>query len=396
MRDVQKEKVLILGAGYASLSLIRSLPDTFLRGYEVVLISKTDYHYSSVLLHEVASGAINDSAKFYLKDILPDGVAFINDCVVEIKHKEVICEGGNYNYDFLVVGLGFMSDDFGIPGVREHALSISDFDSALNIFAKLKTTLKDFTPTLSLLKPRVVICGAGFTGIELLGSLLDHKEGLYSGEVEFICIEASPKLLGMYPDDLTKKAKDYLENKGAKLLLGSKILGCESGAIIIEKDGQKEKIPTSLIIWTAGVRGNDVIAKSSFFTSARSRVEVDYTLRPINQDNQELMQNIFVIGDCSAVKDPQTQRFYPPTAQISIAQGEYLARHLPKFVLNSMRFVVSFEYKSAGSVCSIGDKYAIGVIGNNKSISGFFAIKLKRFIEKKWVIKLLGLKGLFS
>ncbi|MDE5592006.1 MAG: hypothetical protein K2I63_03500, partial [Helicobacter sp.] len=96
--------------------------------------------------------------------------------------------------------------------------------------------------------------------------------------------------------------------------------------------------------------------------------------------------NIFVIGDCSAMKDPVTQRFYPPTAQISIQQGKFLAKILVEKLQNK-NFSGEFSYSSKGTICSVGSQYAIGhVWGIN--IQGRIAVWLKKAIEQSWKFKL--------
>ena len=85
-------------------------------------------------------------------------------------------------------------------------------------------------------------------------------------------------------------------------------------------------------------------------------------------------------------------RFYPPTAQIAIKQGEYLAGAFNARLLGGN--IREFSYEAQGTICSLGESYAIGIVGK-REVSGFVAIALKRLIEKKWVVKLLGLRGLW-
>ena len=154
------------------------------------------------------------------------------------------------------------------------------------------------------------------------------------------------------------------------------------------------------IIWTAGVKGNEVIANSSFFKSGRSKVEVDSHLQPINQENE--MNNIFVLGDCAALKDEKTGRFYPPTAQLAQQQGEYLAQTLETLLYAEQKgevlqkeLIPQFEFILRGSICSIGAGYAIGVIGE-KEVSGYIANMTKWFIESKWNYKIGGFSAVFK
>lgn len=246
-----------------------------------------------------------------------------------------------------------------------------------------------------------VICGGGFSGIELIASLAEdlpqmcQAYGIDPTRVKLTCIEAMPKVLPMFPDTLIQKGVSYLESLGVKIEVGAKILAVKENGVLVEQNGEQRIIESCFTFWSAGVKGNEVIAKSPFFTSGRSKVEVSAFLQPINQANQDRMENVFVIGDCAALKDPDSGRFYPPTAQIALQQGQYLAKVF-QAKLDGQPCTQEFHYHSRGTVCSLGSKYAIGLIGN-KQIDGTIAIWAKRFIEWTWVAKLKGVaKALFA
>lgn len=370
------QRVLILGGGYASLSFIKSLRVADLRDFEFTLITQEKEHYESVLLHEVISQAKDITIKY--QEILPEEIYFVQDQIQEIKENVVIGLKGQYEYDFLVIALGFNSDDFGIPGVKQYSYNLTNFKNSLNTNQKLQERLKQG-------KTEIVVCGGGLSGVELLGSLaLDLKEK-YRANFKLKCIEAMPNIIPMFGEELVSKAKAYLEHLGVEFYLGSKILECKEDRIVIEKNGEQKEIKSDFTFWTAGVKGNEVIANSSLFVSARSKIEVDGFLKPINGG----LKNIFVLGDCAALRDPLSERFYPPTAQIASQQGQYLA----KIFNSNFELKESFTYQSKGAICSLGHRYAVGSLGKMQ-ITGYFASLAKRFVEFQWRLKLKGLKGL--
>lgn len=390
---MDKQKVLVLGGGYASIAFLRSVLSSTLSSYDFTLITKNPYHYESVLLHEVASGFCdatdsNKSISHAYKDILPQGVNVIEDKVLEVKSGQVVCEGDTYNYDFVIVGLGFESEDFGIEGLREHALTLHDLESAKNIYQSVMDMLINFTPTLSLPNPRIVVCGAGLTGIELLGMLSERLPQISSKSVELYCVDASPRVLMPFDEISSRYAQKQLEAKGVTFELGVKITGFESGKVKFQKDGQSGELIGNVLIWTGGVKGSSVIANSPFFTSNKGRVEVDIYMQPINQENQELMSNVFVIGDCSALRDPTSGRFYPPTAQLAIAQGRYLSTTIDKYLRHTRKYLKYFDYHSKGSICSLGTKDAVGNV-KGVHVKGYLAMLIKRASEKQWLNKLV-------
>lgn len=390
------KKLLILGAGYASLAFLKSLNKKVIENLEIELVTKEDYHYTSILLHEVAVGS-RGSVCFNLSEIVPKQVRVIKDEIVEICHGRVLGRSAEYPYDYLVVGLGFSSDNFGIEGVREHSYSMVDFESARILKDKIFNQIHEFRrgdeEALNF-----AVCGAGFSGIEFAASLAESlkKEtkafNISDSKISITCIEAMPNILPMFSPNLARKALIKLEDMGVRFSLGSKILKIDADGVVIEKDNVQSRIRSRVSIWTAGVKGNEVIANSSFFTSGRSKITVDEYLHPINKDNQEQMNDVYVIGDCAALLDPSSGRFYPPTAQLAIKEGEYLGLAFSNRVFGFG--VEKFNYKSQGTVCSLGDLDGIGLIGGYE-IAGRPSMFVKRLIEKKWLYKLLGLRGIF-
>lgn len=370
------QKVLIVGGGYGSLSFIKSLRIADLKDFEFTLISKEREHYQSVLLHEVISKARDITIKY--EDILPERIHFVQDEIQEIKRNAVLGLKGEYWYDLLILALGFSSDDFGIPGVKQYAHSLVNFKASLNIHRKLQERLRQG-------RTEIVVCGGGFSGIELLGNLaLDLREK-YHADFKLKCIEAMPNIIPMFSEKMASTAREFLENLGVEFYLGSKILECKEDCVVIEKNGEQQEIKSDFTFWTAGVKGNEVIANSPFLTSTRSKIEVDAFLNPIHGD----MKNIFVLGDCAALRDPSTGRFYPPTAQIANQEGRYLAK-----VFNSnFQFNEKFDYQSKGTFCSLGSQYAIGSFGR-ANFKGYPASLMKKFVEFQWLFKLKGLKSI--
>ncbi|RDU63185.1 NAD(P)/FAD-dependent oxidoreductase [Helicobacter sp. MIT 14-3879] len=390
------KKVLLLGAGYANLSLIKALDKSVFSKAEFTLISQTKFHYLSVLLHEVVSGFKKEQVLFDINELLPPQVQFIEDTIVEIKEKEVLTQNSTYLYDILVVGLGFQSDTFGIEGIKEHAFPIINYHSALSLNEKITERILDYKKGDNTAL-HFIVCGGGFSGVELIASLAEELPkrcmalGVETKDITLTCVEAMPNILPMFSNNLVNIASTYLQSLGIHLATACKILQCEKDGIIVEENGQKRKINASLIIWTAGVKGNEVIQNSSFFTQARSKVEVNAYLQPINQKNN--MNNIFILGDCAALKDPLSGRFYPPTAQIAAKQGKYLARVL-EAKLENQAFDTEFSYEAQGTICSLGAKNAVGVLGK-KELKGKIALWLKHLVEARWRFVLQGIKGIF-
>ncbi len=400
------KKVLLLGAGYGNMGLLTSINKDVFSQAQWTIVNNNSYHYKTISLHDVATGKHDKSMIFSLKDVIDDRVEIIEDTITQIESKIVKGKNREYEYDYLVVGLGFSPDSFGIPGVGTYTKSITSYDSAKEIQKNIEDKLQSYLNGKDNNDLSFVVCGGGFTGIEFAGSLAQEVKkqcsirGIDFSLVKIYCIEAMPKILPMFSENLMQIGLKRLKDLNINVLTNSKILECKQGCVVIEQEEGQKDIIANTIIWTAGVKGNEVIANSPFFKSGRSKVEVDTWLKPINQENE--MNNIFVIGDCSALKDSQSGRFYPPTAQLAKQQGEYIAQILELIIHADNKnetidknVIPQFEFKSQGSICSIGSGYAIGLVGN-KEVSGFIGNTIKWVVESQWNYQLGGFSAVFK
>lgn len=384
-------RILLLGAGYANISLLKSLP--LLQDAQITLISNNPYHYVSVLLHEVASGVRSRDVLYDIKAMLDKQIEFIEDEVIEIKQDKVLCQKSEYAYDILVIGLGFSSDTFGIKGIKEHTYPLVSYKDGLFIYEMIHKNLQTYIHTNDASYLNIAVCGGGFSGAELVSSLAEELPKICTQNhidpkmLNIYCIEALSNILPMFPKELVDSGSAYIKKLGVQILTNSKIIECKKGEIIIQRDNNIESIFAKTIIWTAGIKGNEVIANSKFFVSKKSRIEVDNFLHPKNQNTS--MGNIYVVGDCSAVLDPKTQKFFPPTAQIALRQGEYLARAL-KARVNKENFTQEFSFESLGVFCALGRRYAVGMT-RKRLLQGRAALWISKIIKMKWWYKIGGI-----
>lgn len=415
--------IVFLGAGYATLSCIASLPKSIYNSAKWTLITKDSTHYESVLLHEVASGYKDREILHKLQDILPKDIEIVQDSVrtINASSKQIICDSGVYSYDVLIVGLGFASDSFGIQGVSEYALPLTNYHQAKAIRAKIEDNLQAYTRTSDARYLRFVVCGGGFSGCELVATLAQEipkqaKKLDIQQPIECVCIEALDNVLPMFSPTLAQKGRKYLEKLGVKVLSASKILSVLENGVQIACANEQQGPQTTLIesfctIWTAGVQGNLVIANS--FGTPKSKLVITPYLHPKSLESSDSnaakdssadmeLESIFVLGDCSALLDEKTQRFYPPTAQLAQQQGIYLASILATYLhqyaakdsakVDSSAPIPPFSYKPQGTICSLGYCYGVGEVAG-KNISGIFAIMAKRLVEWRWRRKIKAAKS---
>ncbi|AQP54112.1 FAD-dependent oxidoreductase [Vagococcus penaei] len=393
---MSKQRVVILGAGYAGLRTVKELQKKNL-DIEIIIVNKNDYHYESTQLHEVAAGTEPaDKICFNVSDVInKEKVKFIKDTVTKIDKdsRVVLLENtGELTYDYLVVALGFVSETFGIPGVDAYSLPLVDINTAEAAKRHLDATLANYQKSKDPQDLSIVVCGAGFTSVEYLGEItnripkLADKMNFPKEQVSITCIEAMPKLLPMFSEKLGGYGIDVLKKRGVDFKVGTPIKEIKDKTVVYEENGELKEIKANTIIWTTGVKGSPVIGESGF-DERRGRVMVEPDLTVTGYPE------IFMIGDVSAVMDKDSGRPYPTTAQIALKQGDSVAENL-RLTLNNQT-TIPFEYKSLGTVASIGNNVGIGnVMG--REVRGYMGSIMKKNIINKSLLEVGNTKTLLK
>lgn len=387
---MSKPKVVILGAGYGGIVTAIRLQKMIKSGEaDVTLVNKHDYHYMTTHLHMPAAGTDHhENARVAIRDLIDERkIHFIKATVRQIlpEEKKVILTDEVLAYDYLVVGLGSETETFGIPGLREHAMSINSINSVRFIrqhtqymFAKYKLDSKH-KEYLTF-----IVGGAGFTGTEFVGELADRIPVLCRtfdvdpSLVQIINIEASPTALppGL-PNDLVEYGMEVMRRKGVRYKLSTAIKACEPDGVLL---GDGQFIRAGTVIWSGGVRGNSLLQEAGFHVQ-RGRVKVDDYLRSLQYPD------VFITGDCSIVMSPEGTP-YPANAQIAVQQGFNTAKNLIHCLRgNPLR---SFAYDYKGTVASLGRGEAIGIL-KVKKVKGKFAAFLKKMIDARYLFLIGGI-----
>lgn len=395
---MSKPKIVVLGAGYAGLKTTRELVKSLSpEEADLVLVNKHNYHYETTWLHEVAAGTINpNQARFMISDVVnPNRVRLIYDAVVEVNKDDqrVILENGEITYDYLVIALGFESNTFGIKGMEENAFAIVDIDSSRQIrehielqFAKYNTDDNAKESDLTIL-----IGGAGFTGIELLGELVERvpklckKYDVDRHKVKIINVEAMPSILPMFDKELVSYATKSLEDRGVEFKLGTAIKECTEDGFIVGDD--EELIEAGTVVWTGGVTGSSILTASGFELT-RGKVTVDGDLRAPG------FENIFILGDCAWVMDEEAGRPFPPTAQAAMQHANTCARNMTALLRNEP--LETFIFDDKGTVASLGVTDGIGTVFSGTELKGKAAAAMKKVVDNRSILLLGGPKMLLK
>ena len=395
---MNKKHVVILGAGYAGLKTLRELQKGA-KDVEITLVDRNNYHYEATDLHVVAAGTQPaEKITYNIMDVVDEKMTtFIQGTVktIDAATQTVALEDGQtINYDYLVVSLGFESESFGIPGVQEHALQMVDVKTALNVYEHIQEQMRQYKATQNEEFLKIVVCGAGFTGIELLGSLFENKPkfaeiaGVSADQIQIYCVEAVTRLLPMFNEKLANYGVQLLKDSAIHLLLGKPIKEIKPGAVVYQDNeaGDLAELSAKTIIWTTGVSGSHVVGDSGF-EARRGRVMVQPDLTDANHSN------VYIIGDCSAVMDSETNRPYPTTAQIALKMGAHAAKNIQAQLKGEA--TKPFSFKSQGSVCCVGNTRALGIVGKT-DIKGYPASFMKKIIMNKALFETGGTKEMMA
>ena len=297
------KNVVILGGGYGGTKVLNKLQKSS-TPMKITIIDRHEYHCEKIDLMDVASGLISDrKICFAIEDIIDrKKTKFIQDTVEVIDHennKVSLNKNGEISYDYLVVALGFHSETFNIPGVSENSLPMDTVTAADNIHQHIINEMQQYKKDNDPIHLKIIVCGAGFTGVELLGSLNDMKEqyaklaGVNKDQIVLECVDHSSKFLPMFNTKLSDYGLKWMHSH-VKFYSQCGIKEIKPHELIYTDSNNKEySLAAGTIIWTTGVSGSNVIQKSGY-PEHRGRVRVKNDLRSPIDDN------VFIIGDVAA------------------------------------------------------------------------------------------------
>ena len=272
------KKVIVLGAGYAGLKTVVELQKKLRGQVEITLVDENPYHYEATDLHEVASGNLPASKIIFpITDVLnPEMTTLVLDHVEKVDQDKKIVELRDHkplSYDYCVFALGFVSETFGIKGAEENSLPMTNVKESEAIHNHIITQMKDYQETKNPNDLKLIICGAGFTGIELAGALADARPryaklaGVTPDQIKIHIIDASKRLLPMFNEKLADYGINLLKKLEIEITTEARIQEIQPDTVLYQGAGDSEgdplhKVEANTIIWTTGVSGSPVVAES--------------------------------------------------------------------------------------------------------------------------------------
>jgi NADH dehydrogenase len=360
---------LVLGGGFAGSYVARLLGK---RG--ATIVSPENFMLFTPLLPEAASGSLEPRhAVVPLRMMCRYAELLLGRAVAhEIGARRVQVEtaaGGLawVRYERLVVALGSISRTFPIPGLAEHGLGFKDLAQAIHLRNHVLRRLEAAAAATSAAQRRreltFVFVGAGYAGVEALGELSDLvRDALrYYGELRhepqrWVLVDLAPRILPEVTPRLADYAVAQLQRRGVEIRTETTLERLEPHAAFLT-DG--ERILTSTLVWTAGVRPNPALEVLGLPLDDSGHVRVDQTLQV------EGHEHIHALGDCASVPNEATPgRADPPTSQHALRQ----ARRLVKNLTGTPQ---PYRYRMLGQVATLG-RY--------RGIAEVFGVRLRGFV----------------
>lgn len=393
----KKTQIVVVGGGAGGLGLVRKLGAKFGRkDHDIILVERNRSHIWKPLLHEVAAGSLDANLDevgygghgvrwgyrfFYgsLETIDRANQHVITAPMIDEDGREIIGRH-QIRYDYLVLAVGGVSNDFGVPGVREHALFLENRQQAdrfrqklLNCCLKVTDRARQGDQDAAV---NVCIVGGGATGVELAAELYNAAHALrhYGLEVfdehrmHVTLIEAGPRILPQLPEKLAQAAHDELEALGVKVLTSTQVTSMDERGVQT-KDGRAIKV--DLNVWAAGVKGAPLLTNLDGLELSRSNQLV---VKPTLQTTQD--ERIFAIGDCCYCHLPGDERPIPPRAQSAHQMADATYRNLVRIMQNEP--LADFAYHDKGSLVTLSRFSTVGslmgnLVGGRMAIEGRLA-----------------------
>lgn len=357
---MSEPRVVIVGAGFAGLNAAKGLKEA---PVSITVVDRRNFHLFQPLLYQVATAALNPSDIAYpirsvfrrqpnVEHVLLADVVGIG---TEAKRIE-LDDGSHVTYDYLMVATGAAHSYFGHDEWEPFAPGLKTVEDALMMRRRVLEGFEkaEKTPTESSKWLTFVVVGAGPTGVELAGSLVEiavHAMGKEFDSIDpasarVVLVEGADRVLPPYPESLSDSARRQLEGIGVEVRTDARVEEIDADGVTFASG---DRIEAGTVLWAAGVQASPVGEMLGVETDRSGRVPVEEDLSIPG------FPEVFVAGDLAAVEG------VPGVAPAAMQMGRHFARVIEADLSGSNRRPV-FEYRDKGSLATIGRARGVAVI----------------------------------
>jgi NADH dehydrogenase len=355
-------RVIVVGAGFGGLNAARALAN---RDVDVLLLDRNNYHGFWPLLYQVATAGLEpESIAYPVRAIARKyaNITFLMAAVrgVDFGRKLVHTDGAPIAYDYLVLAAGSTTNYFGNDALAGQTCGLKDIDDAErlrnHLLAAFEQAVRERTADRRAALMTLVIVGGGPTGVELAGAfveLIDYVlrkdyPMLDLRQARVVLVEAHDRILATFPARLQQRARRRLERMDVEVRLNAPVDSVEQGVIAF-RDGTH--LAAGTVVWTAGVRGAQLVDTLPVDVARGARVKVAPTLSLPGRPE------VFVIGDMAYLEGYKGDAAFPMVAPVAIQQGEQAAHNILAQIQG--RPMRAFRYVDKGQMATIGRRAAV-------------------------------------
>jgi NADH dehydrogenase len=411
-------RIVIVGGGAAGLPLATKLGRRFGRRGRatVTLVDRFATHLWKPLLHEVAAGRLDADlhdvdyflmAHWHHFRFRVGAVAGLDRARRELGLAAVldddgaeILPAGVLPYDTLIFCVGSVGNDFGVPGVSEHSISLDTALDAERFHRRLVAACVRAEGRASRGESatvHIVIIGAGATGVELAAEIRNCTRAFASYGLDYLkperdirltIVEAAPRILPPLPERIAEAATGLLGRLAVTVRTGEKVTGIDAAGVHTVRG---EAIPADLVVWAAGIQAPPVLAELDGLEVNRAHQLVVETTLVTTRDSA-----IFALGDCAACPWPESGKpnaILPPRAQVARQQAALLVKSMEARLAG--RPLPVFRFRDFGSLVSLGELSAVGslmgrLIGGSMLVQGLIARWMYASLYKLHQVSIFG------
>jgi NADH dehydrogenase len=389
---LDRPHVVILGAGFGGLSAARALGDAPVR---VTVVDRRNHHLFQPLLYQVATAALSPGDIAYpIRAILRrqsnTDVLLADATAVDLSKREVVLSDGRLPYDSLIIATGATHSYFGHAEWEPFAPGLKTLEDALEIRRRILLAFekaeREQDPARRRALLTFVLVGAGPTGAELAGAiaeisrhvLVSDFRAIDPREARVLLVEAGPRILPAFAEDLSTKAEEALARRGVEIRRSQPVTAIGEGFVQIGA----ERLAAETVLWCAGVAASPLARSLGVPLDRAGRVEVAADLSLPGHPE------VFLIGDLASFSH-QTGRPLPGVAQVAIQQGGHAADNVLRRAAGQS--LAPFRYKDPGNLAVLGRASAVADLPHLK-LSGFPAWLVWCFVH---ILFLIGFRNRF-
>lgn len=369
----QKQKLVILGTGFASFSIVKSI-NTHL--YDVVVVSPRNHFLFTPLLPSTTVGTIEFRSIIEPIRTAKEHITYYHALCTQVhdETKTITCknalDGHTFSlpYNLLVIGVGAINNTFGIAGVEQFALPLKELADARAIRQRIIENFeRASTPGLHYEERKrllhFVVVGGGPTGVEFAAELHDFLvEDLVDSypamipDVDITLLEAGSSILNAFDSTLSEYTLKNFQRQRISVRLQSQVTNIGEKELTLS-DGSH--VPYGLLVWSTGNTQTPFVTSLPFEKDRAQRILTDEFFRVKG------FNNIYALGDCAAIEG----NVLPATSQVAQQEGYYLGKSLN--ALAKEKPVTPFVYHHYGILAYIGSNRALADLPQIKG-KGFY------------------------